>query len=727
MFNLTVIYYGLLAMLTQLVAFRELSVLFYGDELFLGTFLSSWLFWIGLGSFLARRLVRKSEDAVSYLSYAFLAESVLFPGMILAVRATKGYFAFGEFIGPLTTILYTFTVMGFICFVIGAQFSLACAAAAGRTREERVLGKVYLYESLGAVLGGVLFTYILIGYVPTFVIALVLSAGSVFVSLVLLIKKIRFRNTIIAAAALAALAVYIMIEPAANRFEWSRYRFIKQKEARNDTLSLVSMGSIRSVFKDGTLSASFPDPQGYEPAAHWPMLASGEPKSVLILGDTSLGLIKEVLKYRPERIDCVMLDSSFLDLAESYLDDEDSRAMENPAVHIHYADSRIFLRNNKDKYDAVIMNIQEVPNLKANRLYTQEFYGQIRSALKPGGIFASSAASSENYLSMKTRIFNASVYRTLKSVFDTVEVIPGDTITFLSSPSVIEMTEKTILGRFYARKPSNQYFIPSYIAYKLNGQRRAELKNILEETPGVEINRDFRPTTCYYFASFWFNKFVSPLGYLMPAILIIAFAFIFLNKATLSRFGGLRKEGVLIFGLGFTGILLEIVLLLGYQIISGFVYWQIGTLFASFMAGLFLGSLVANRLRHDSAGRHFTSLIVLSIIIAALSLCAGILLPYFIYLTTAQIIIIFAALLSVIGIAVGSSFVIAGFLVSEKELMKKTGGLYAADLWGAALGAILSTNLIVPLFGILGAFNFAAFAGLAALAIFVISARKARP
>ena len=50
MYNLIFTFYGLFAIVAELVIFRELSVLFYGSELFLGTFLSSWLFWTGLGS-----------------------------------------------------------------------------------------------------------------------------------------------------------------------------------------------------------------------------------------------------------------------------------------------------------------------------------------------------------------------------------------------------------------------------------------------------------------------------------------------------------------------------------------------------------------------------------------------------------------------------------------------------------------------------------------------------
>ncbi|MGA2775779.1 MAG: hypothetical protein ABSE81_06965 [Candidatus Omnitrophota bacterium] len=724
MYNFIFLYYGLLAILTQLVVFRELLILFYGSELFLGTFLSSWLFWVGLGSLLVQRLLKKEWPVEAYFSYGFLVISLLFPAMILLIRASKSVFAFGEFIGPIGTVLYTFSVMSVLCFVIGGQFSLACAVASNKIKREAVLGRVYMCEALGAVIGGVIFTYMLIGFVPTFIIALALSLGCIFVSFGTLIKKISLRSILLIVAALVILFVNFRAEPAINRIEWKRYQFIKQKETRNTTLSLVAMGSIKNVFVDGMLSASFPEPESYEPVAHWPLLASAEPNQILIIGDASLGVLKEALKHGPKRIDYVVLDNSFLSLVGSYLEAEDISALKNLAVHSHYLDSRTFIRNNKNKYDAVIINIQEVPNLKTNRFYTEEFYSQVRRILKPNGILGLSVVSSENYLSMQTRIFNASVYDTLKSVFNTVEAIPGDSLMFLASPSAIDMQKETLLERFNKRNISNHYVIPSYIEYKLKAERRTELKKLLEGTAGAEINRDFRPTTCYYFANFWLNKFTSPLGYLVVTILFIAVALGIFKKRRSLLFSSERREFILIFVLGFISILLELILLLGYQIISGYVYWQMGVLFASFMSGLFLGSLLGNRSKNNSRKRHSISLVILSLIIIELSVCTAYLLPHLIYLSTLQNITIFIAFLVLIGAIVGAAFVITGFLIRADNVMVKAGSLYAADLWGAALGAILSTNFIAPLFGILGALNLSAVIGSAGLVIFLILSGK---
>lgn len=715
MYNFIFLYYGFLAMLTQLVVFRELSVLFYGNELFLGTFLSSWLFWVGLGSLLAPRLFKKEQFAPAYFAYGFLAVALLFCPMILLIRASKSAFAFGEFIGPLETVLYSFSIMSFLCFVIGGQFSLACAVASEKIKKESALRRVYLCETLGAVIAGVVFTYVLIGSVPTFVIALGLSLGCIFVSARLLIKKMPLRNILLIVAALAILFINFRIELFINRIQWRKYQFIQQKEARNATLALLDLGSIKNVFVDGMLAASFPNPESYEPAAHWPLLATAQPSRILILGDTSLGLLKEALKHRPDRIDYVVMDSSFIKLAEHYLEKTDIAALKNPAAHIHYADPRVFLRNNKNKYDSVIINIPEVSNLKANRFYTEEFYRQLRDVLKSDGVLGLSVASSENYLSMQTRSFNAAVFNTLKSVFKIVELIPGDSLMLFAGLSRIDMQKETFLERFNSRRISNKYLVPSYIGYKLQGKRRSELKKLLEDTAEAKINRDFSPSAYYYFSGLWLNKFVSPLGYLAGAVFLTAILLGIFKKRKILFSLISRKEPVLLFFLGFVSILLETVLLLAYQIISGYVYWQMGILFASFMLGLFLGSFFAGRYRDNLQQRYHVWLMRLSLFIIGLSLAAAFFLPHLMHLSTLQNIFIFTALLVITGITVGAAFVIAGFLIKAEDVMLKAGSLYSADLWGAALGAILATNFIVPYLGILGALNFSAVMGLVGL------------
>ncbi|MBF0216827.1 MAG: hypothetical protein HQL30_07540 [Candidatus Omnitrophica bacterium] len=724
MYNLTVIYYGFLAMIAQLIVFRELAVLFYGNELFLGTFLASWLFWVGMGSFAARRLPVRARRVPEYFSYGFLAVSLLFPAIVLLIRASKSVFSFGEFIGPVGTVIYTFAVMSVLCAVIGSLFSLASAAAPYTAKRGTAVGRVYLFESLGAVIGGVIFTYLLIGRVPQFAMVLALSLGCILVSFALMPKKIFPLRVLPVLAALLGLFVLQRIEPAVNRFEWNKYEFIAGKEARNATLAVVKMGSITTVFSDGMLSASFPDPEGYEPAAHWPLLANAKPVRVLIIGDSSPGIVKEVLKHGPLRVDHAAADNSFDAVAGQFLEHEDIRALKDPAVHIHYGDPRIFIRDTKEKYDAVIINIPGVPNLKMNRYFTREFYGRISDILAPGGILGLSVVSSENYLSMATRIFNASVYNTLKSVFRFVEVIPGDNLMFLSGREAIDTDNKTFLERFGTRSIINEYFIPSYIEYKLDPARRAELKELLGKTPEARVNRDLKPTASYYFAGHWLDKFASPYRDLMAgAVLVLAVFAAFKKRRAFGAFL-MEKEAVLIFVLGFIGMLLELTFLLSYQIISGNVYWRMGVLFASFMVGASAGSFVGGFFNNDSRRGNFLVLEGLTLAITGLSLLAARLLPGLLDLPALWDLAVFITLMALTGGILGAAFVIAGFASRGEDVMRNAGNIYASDLWGAALGALFIANFITPYCGVIGVLYVSAVIGVTGVA--AVIARRPR-
>ena len=220
------------------------------------------------------------------------------------------------------------------------------------------------------------------------------------------------------------------------------------------------------------------------------------------------------------------------------------------------------------------------------------------------------------------------------------------------------------------------------------------------------------------------NKLASPLGYLAAGIFLFVVTLGLLRKKRSLISLARRKESILLFTLGFVSVLLELILLLGYQIISGDVYWQMGVLFASFMFGLFLGSLLGNQFRGASRQRYFLYLTLLSSMMIGLSLGVAFLLPRLTGLSVAGNMLTFISLLAAIGTVVGAAFVIAGFLISENEIIAKAGNLYAADLWGASLGAILSTNVIVPLFGILGALYFSAAIGVMGLTIFLMLSRR---
>lgn len=720
--RIILVFYGLFALLCQLLILRELSVLFYADELFLGTYLAAWLFWVGMGSLSIRHIIKHGEEYQQYLAISFLGLSLLLSAQILLIRLAKGIFFFARLIGPQATAGYISILIGPICLIVGAQFNLACLLIAKKNKDI-ALARVYLWETLGSVIGGVLFTYFLIGRFAIFSIILTLSLGSILISLFLFRKNLSAKILFFIFACVLSLFINLRIEGLVNRIQWRGYGLIRQVEARNENLSLVSLGSIKSVFIDGVITASFPNPEAYEPIAHWPLLLNNKAKDILVIGEANIGVIAEALKHNPDSIDYVLLDSAFIELIKPYLGRNDTLALKDKRLSIRYVDPRLYVKDARKQYDAIIINFPEVSNLKLNRFYTYEFFVQASAALRPGGIFALSIASSENYLSQNTQAFNASVYKTLGAVFSNIEIIPGDNMIMLASPSPIDMNEEAIISRLNSRKVSNIYAVDTYFKYELNSDRRAKFKKILaEKNNEVRINYDFYPAATYYFGGFWQNKFSSPISYLILGILLVAFImFIFRKRKLIAQIG---KEHIYIFIFGFIGIVLELILLLAFQVTCGFIYWQMGFLFAAFMLGLFLGSNLGAGAQKSAKEKLFLYSIALSSAIITLSLGLRFIFMQLVNLSNAANLIIVTMILIVIGIILGCVFVVVSFLKKGEEVMVKAGNLYSADLWGAAIGALLAGNFIIPYFGLFGALNACVTIGFIGLVILIVSKKN---
>jgi spermidine synthase len=146
---------------------------------------------------------------------------------------------------------------------------------------------------------------------------------------------------------------------------------------------------------------------------------------------------------------------------------------------------------------------------------------------------------------------------------------------------------------------------------------------------------------------------------------------------------------------------LEILLLLGFQAIYGYVYQQLAILIAAFMAGMALGAWLSlswppirdvRALASLQAGAALTPLLlcvlfqVLTRVTGALGLFA-----------VSQIVFPALALLS--GMLGGYEFPIASRVFFASRMHRNAGTLYALDLAGSCLGAILFSVYFIPVFG----------------------------
>ena len=155
-------------------------------------------------------------------------------------------------------------------------------------------------------------------------------------------------------------------------------------------------------------------------------------------------------------------------------------------------------------------------------------------------------------------------------------------------------------------------------------------------------------------------------------------------------------------------MVLEVLLLLGFQAIYGYVYYQLAIVIAAFMAGMAAGSwLILRRSAHQVQVRVYT--------LASLQAAAAIspLLLYALLRTLTTMTstgglllasqILFPAMAITFGTLGGCQFQVASrvYFPELDDEPASLAALYAIDLVGAFLGAILVSAYLVPVFGML--------------------------
>ncbi len=117
-------------------------------------------------------------------------------------------------------------------------------------------------------------------------------------------------------------------------------------------------------------------------------IAKTRPKNVLILGGGDGLLVKELIKYDSiEKIILVELDPEIIHLAKTDPDflRLNKSALSDPRVHVITGDGFEWVRNSRDTFDAVLVDLPLPHSNEISRLYSTEFYRFIESRLSPNG------------------------------------------------------------------------------------------------------------------------------------------------------------------------------------------------------------------------------------------------------------------------------------------------------------------------------------------------------
>ena len=701
---------GFTAAIAQIVLMRELMVVFCGNEISLGLMLGSWLFWTAVGSGIAGRFAREPRRLMAGLE-ALVA--VTLPATILAVRASRSVLETvpGESLGPGPMLLGSLLTLSLFCMLSGALF-----AAGSRLYGEDVAtstGSVYLLEALGSAAGGMLAGLVLVRYVAPLEIALGLGLLNLLAAAGLVIRARLARGA--AMGALAGIAVLLALPFGIPRLEavslerfWRGFHLVADRNSVYGNLAVVRTDGVSSLYENGLDLFNVPDPAAAEEAVHYALLEHPWPRSLLLIGGGVNGSLAEALKHASlERIDYVELDPAILDLFPIESD---------PRVRVHVTDGRLFLKTTASTFDVIIVNLPDPQTAQLNRFYTLEFFREAARKLSGSGVLALRLSASEDYISPELAAFLRSIYKTLRAVFPEVTAIPGENVLFFGAkrPGVLAAGSEELLARLRARRLETSYVREYYIPFRMTPDRMADLDRQIEPRPLTPVNRDFAPVAYYFDVALWSSRFNHGYLDLFRAMAGVDFRWLAGGLGALLLVLVAKKRrartaaACCTAAMGFTLIGLEMLLLLGFQAIYGYVYQQLAVIIAAFMAGMALGSWLALR---AAARRGIRTLVYLQVgaAIAPLLLCA-----VFEAVTPAA----FPVLALLCGMLGGYEFPVASRIFCARN----PGTLYALDLAGACVGAVLFSVYLIPVFGFLRTAVLAAMVSLAPALMAVRSA-----
>ncbi|MBL1274595.1 MAG: fused MFS/spermidine synthase [Ectothiorhodospiraceae bacterium] len=114
-------------------------------------------------------------------------------------------------------------------------------------------------------------------------------------------------------------------------------------------------------------------------------------------------------------IDIVEINPVVVEAARLYFNKENEGVLESSRTRLHIQDGAEFLRNNTARYNAIIIDIEEISVVYSSPLYTKEYFEIITQRLAPGGILALWAQTGSPK-------FGKIILNTLREVFSHVEI-----------------------------------------------------------------------------------------------------------------------------------------------------------------------------------------------------------------------------------------------------------------------------------------------------------------
>jgi spermidine synthase len=410
---------GLTALGSEVVWTRQLSLLFGATTYTFSLILAVFLVGLGIGSSLGSALARTMNArtalgwcqlglcvAIAWAGYTTSASMPYWP-INPSINATVGAQANVNWITFQLDLMRAVWVMLPGAILWGASFPLALAGVASPGQDSaRLVGGVYAANTVGAIVGALITSLVLVGTVGSQITQQVLIGVAAMSGLLMLLPAVGERRpwvtstpvvvvTIALIAGLLARSVppipWLLVAYGRYSATWvGQNEMVYVGEGVTASVAVTRTPSgVLNYHNAGKVQASS-EPQDMRlqrMLGHITTLVPQAPSKVLVIG-CGAGVTAGAVSIDPlvKNQTIAEIEPLVPRVVSTHFAEHNFNVVANPKVHVHLDDARHYLLTTSEKFDAVTSDPLDPWVKGAATLYTREFFDVVKQHLNPGGV-----------------------------------------------------------------------------------------------------------------------------------------------------------------------------------------------------------------------------------------------------------------------------------------------------------------------------------------------------
>lgn len=399
---------------------RLLSLLLGASTHSFDIMVSAFVLGLACGGLAAKKLLQKTKHVIILLAVAqlvmgaFALTSIYFYEFAFSTmehskeyldKTDDGYLMFSLLKYGLSLFLMFPTT-----FIAGMTLPIITFYLMNVTRNEKTVGAVYGFNTIGAILGAIIAGLVLM---PLLQLKMTIATGAfidigIGLLLLALYQRSHQQSTGVLGThiplATASIVSLLMITPllfvsfnpnviAAGYFRRTAFVMPDEKvtvrDGKTATISLHEVGDIKLIKTNGKTDAAVGGTKGEDTQAalaYLPMSMIDQPYEAAIIGLGS-GMTAHFMLGDPllKNMDLIEIEQEMVNLARRMMP-FNRRVYEDPRVNLVIDDARTYFSASQKQYDVIISEPSNPWVSGVSSLFSKEFYQHSKRYLKPGGL-----------------------------------------------------------------------------------------------------------------------------------------------------------------------------------------------------------------------------------------------------------------------------------------------------------------------------------------------------